>query len=163
MVGPSIKSISELKSANPLNNADLFVVEQRVGGMRKVTYGILRQGLTGEGGSGRQISLRKSNGYIQWQAAGDPTWTDLVSLEELQGPPGSGSLSQQVFTGDGVKKIFNGISGIISADALKCVVTVGGATQQPNTSYTVSTEDGGSVIFDEAPPNNLAITVCVFQ
>lgn len=157
------KKISQLLAAIALHDEDLFVIKQSVG-TRSTTLLALREYIGAlDGGVSKDIELRKSDGYIQWKYVGDTVWNNLVALSDLQGPGGSGSLSQQVFAGDGVKKIFNGISGIISSDALKCIVTVGGATQQPNVSYTVSTEEGGSVIFDEAPPDNLTITVCVFQ
>lgn len=156
------KRIPQLQPAVSVSGNDVIVLQQ-ASGTKRTVVDALKDYISADLAQARDIQLRKNNGYLQWRYAGDISWINLVSLEELQGPPGSGSLSQMVFTADGVKKIFNGISGIISSDALKCIVTVGGATQQPNVSYTVSTENGGSVIFDEAPPNNLAITVCVFQ
>lgn len=38
---------------------------------------------------GRLIELGTGGGYIRWRYVGDPTWTNLVSLESLRGPQGS--------------------------------------------------------------------------
>ncbi|HHD2753303.1 TPA: polysaccharide deacetylase family protein [Clostridium perfringens] len=49
---------------------------------------------TGEGGAGipgqdgREIELRKSATHIEWRYVGDDSWTQLVSLNELQGSDG---------------------------------------------------------------------------
>jgi len=156
------KKIPQLNLAGAVYGTDQVVINQR-GATKRATIDLLREAITSDFAHARDIEIRKSDGYIQWKYVDSTSWTNLVPLLELQGPPGSGSLSQTVFTADGVKKIFNGISGIISSDALKCNVTVGGLTQTPNVSFTVSTENGGSVIFDEAPPASLKISVCVFQ
>ena len=156
------KKISQLPLADSLHDTDLFVVKQS--SVTKATTLLALSEYIGTGGtSARDIELRKNGEYIQWKYVGDIAWNNLVALADLQGPAGSGSLSQVSFAADGIKNIFNGISGISSTDPLKYIVTVGGVTQQPGISYTVSTENGGSLIFDEIPPANLAITVCVFQ
>jgi hypothetical protein len=157
-----VKKIPQLNLASYVASPDLFVINQN-GITKRATFALLKDTITRDFEHARDIQLRKTDQYIQWRYVGDLMWTNLVPLSELQGPPGLGSTTQTVFTADGVKKIFNGISGISSNNALKCIVTVGGATQEPGISYTVSTENNGSVIFDEAPPANLAITVCVFQ
>lgn len=157
-----VKKIPQLNLATSISSPDLFVISQN-GLTKKATFALFKDSITQDLEHARDIQLRKNDQYIQWRYVGDLNWINLVPLEDLKGPPGQGNLTQSAFLGDGVKKIFNGISGIISADALKCIVTVGGVTQQPYVSYTVSTEDGGSLIFDEAPPLNLPVTICTLQ
>lgn len=157
-----VKKIPQLNTATSMFSSDLFVINQS-NITKKATFALLKQAITEDFNHARDIQLRKNNEYIQWRYVGDISWINLVPLSDLQGPPGLGSISQRVFVGDGTNKIFNGISGILSSDALKCIVTVGGVTQQAYASYSVSTESGGSVIFSEAPPANLPVTVCVFQ
>lgn len=42
-----------------------------------------------EGGAdGREVALRVSDGYIQWQYVGESSWTNLIALSELKGDPG---------------------------------------------------------------------------
>ena len=40
------------------------------------------------GASGREVELRTNTTHVQWRYAGALTWTDLIPLEELQGPQG---------------------------------------------------------------------------
>lgn len=157
-----IKKIPQLNPATSVSSSDLFVVNQN-NATKKATFGLLKQYILDDFTQARDIQLRKGNGYIQWRYAGDSEWINLVSLIELQGPPGGGAVTQVVFTGDGVQKIFNPISGIISSDALKCIVTVGGVSQQPYIAFTVSADNMGTITFDEAPPFNLPVTICTFQ
>ena len=157
-----VKKIPQLNTATSVSGTDLFPVDQK-NKTKKVSLDLLKNFIVEDFAHARDIQLRKADGYIQWKYADSLTWTNLIPLTELQGSSGTGSLSQTVFIADGIKKIFNGISGILSSDALKCIVTVGGATQQPFAAYTVSTENNGSIIFDETPPANLPITVCVLQ
>ncbi len=41
------------------------------------------------GPAGREVALRVSDGFIQWQYSGDTTWNNLVSLASLLGPQGN--------------------------------------------------------------------------
>lgn len=43
----------------------------------------------GTGAVGKQIELQKSGNYIQWRYKGDTTWTNLVALSDITGPPGT--------------------------------------------------------------------------
>lgn len=38
---------------------------------------------------GRLVELGTGSGYIRWRYVGETTWTNLVALSSLQGPPGS--------------------------------------------------------------------------
>jgi hypothetical protein len=77
---------------------------------------------------------------------------------------GTGSASDTIyFAADGVKKNFNPVPGITSTDATKCLVVIGGVTQQANVSYTVSLDAGGTLIFHEAPPLGNSISIQSFQ
>jgi hypothetical protein len=40
------------------------------------------------GPAGREIALRVSNGFVQWQYVGEVAWNDLVALSALVGPAG---------------------------------------------------------------------------
>jgi len=40
------------------------------------------------GSDGREIALRTAAGFVQWQYAGDPGWTNLIALTDLTGPRG---------------------------------------------------------------------------
>lgn len=50
------------------------------------------QGIQGEqgapGSDGREVELQKSATHIQWRYEGEPAWTDLVALADLEGPQG---------------------------------------------------------------------------
>jgi hypothetical protein len=41
-----------------------------------------------KGADGREIKVRSSGGYIQWQYAGDSAWTNMVNLTDLKGADG---------------------------------------------------------------------------
>lgn len=45
-------------------------------------------GGTGTGVPGKQVELRNSGTAIQWRYTGDTTWTDLVQISDITGPPG---------------------------------------------------------------------------
>lgn len=46
-----------------------------------------------DGQDGASVELRVSGGYIQWrQDDNDPTWANLVSLDDITGPPGEGAI-----------------------------------------------------------------------
>jgi hypothetical protein len=156
------KKIPQLPPATGLSGADLFVFSQN-DVAKRVNFETIQRKIQLELGSAKDIELRKANGYIQWKYVGDTTWINLIALTDLQGPPGSGGATQSKFTGDGVTKIFNGISGINSLNSLKYSVSVGGVVQEPSVSFTVSLDNGGSLIFDEAPPDGLPITILAFQ
>lgn len=157
------KKIPDLNAAIGVNNGDLFMLSQN-NTTRKTTFGAIKQTIAEEVARDREIEFRNNAGYIQWRHVGDPYWINLVSLEEIRGPAGEGTFEPiTYFTGDGVTKKFFPISGIINNNAAKCTVTVGGVTQQAYASYTVSAVDGGTVTFDEAPPNNLPVSITPFQ
>jgi hypothetical protein len=43
---------------------------------------------TFKGADGRNVQLQTTTTQVQWRYMGDPTWTDLVALTEITGPPG---------------------------------------------------------------------------
>ena len=156
------KKIAQLLSAVSVSDADLLMITQS-DVAKKATFGLLKEYISSDFTHPRDIQLRKSDGYVQWRYVGDGYWTNLINLADLQGPPGTGGVTQVTIIADGVKKIYSGISGMYSTHALNYNVTVGGVTQQPVVSFTVSLNDGGSLIFDEAPPSGLPIDIIIFS
>lgn len=160
------KRIPQLKPATILYDNDLILVEQE-NTTKKATFKLFKESVgsgSGSGGSAREVELRNSGSYIQWRYVGVESWIDLVSLEDITGPPGSAYGSETYyFVGDGSKKAFNPVPGLVSVDASKCLVVVGGVTQLANSSYTVTLDAGGTLFFDEAPPAGLTISIQSFQ
>jgi hypothetical protein len=79
------------------------------------------------------------------------------------GDGGANSGETTYFPSDGVKTSFKPVPGITSTDATKYLVVVGGVAQQANVSYTVSSAEGGTLQFTEAPPVNNNISIQSFQ
>lgn len=159
-----IKKVSDLKPALQLAGSDLLIVSQN-NALRRATIDLLASKVASQVQSNGRIVFRVDSGYIQWQYIGDKVWTNLVSLADLQGPPGSGANTSDtaIFSGDGVRKVFSPVAGITSTEAGKCSVVVGGIAQTAVKSYTVSPDNNGTVTFSEAPPNGLDVTVRSFQ
>jgi hypothetical protein len=168
---PIIKRIADLRPAEPLKTSDLLIVSQYIQGtskVRRTTVGAIRDivaaGIkgtsSGGGGSGSvvdpdNVKIRVENGIIQWQPEDGP-WYNLISLATLRS-----ALVPQIsfFDGDGVKLEFGPVPGLSSADPNKCLVVVGGVVQQPTYSYTLDLNGGGKIIFSEAPPKTVKISV----
>ncbi len=80
------------------------------------------------------------------------------------GGGGSRNTTTYYFVGDGIKKTFNPVSSLVSTDATKCLVVVGGVPQLANISYDLTMDAGGTLRFiDEAPPEGLSISIQSFQ
>lgn len=156
-----IKTVDDLKPAAPIAGADLWIVSQSKA-IRKATVDQLTQRIASQVQQKGRIQLRVDSGYIQWQYIGDKYWQNLISLEDLQGA-GSTTRTSTSFVGDGAKKVFYPVVGITSTEAHKCTVVVGGLTQTPIKSFTVSPLNNGSLIFDEAPPDGIDITIDSYQ
>jgi hypothetical protein len=166
---PVIKRIPDLRAAEPLKSSDLFVVSQYIQGankVRKVSLAKLKESIiagfpqdpTGGGGGGggggnivideNTVAVRINNQFIQWSFEDGP-WYNLITLNELR----SAAVPQvNFFTGDNAQLEFGPVPGLISDNPNKCLVVVGGVVQQPIVSYTLSLEDGGKLLFSEAPP-----------
>jgi hypothetical protein len=157
-----LKKISDLKSAVQLAGADLLVVSQN-NAIRKATIDLLAEKVASQVQDGKRIVFRLDSGYIQWQYAGAKTWTNLVALVDLQGPPGTSANSTVQFMGDGVRKIFSPVAGIINNEAKRCMVAVGGVVQTAIKSFTVNPVNNGTLEFDEAPPNGVDVTIQSYQ
>lgn len=86
--------ISELDAGTtPLVGDELVALVQE-GATVRVPASALK-GLQGDpGDDGREVELQKGTTHIQWRYVGDPTWTDLVSLDDITGPPGTGGAPQ---------------------------------------------------------------------
>jgi len=86
--------ISELDAGTtPLAGDELVALVQE-GATVRVPASALK-GLQGDpGDDGREVELQKGTTHIQWRYVGDPTWTDLVALEDITGPPGTGGAPQ---------------------------------------------------------------------
>jgi len=165
---PIIKRIADLRPAEPLKTSDLLIVSQYIQGsskVRRTTVGAIRDIVAAgapSGGSGGgsavdpdKIKIRVDNEIIQWQPE-DGSWYNLISLTDLRS-----ALVPQItfFDGNGTLLEFGPVPGLSSADPNKCLVVVGGVVQQPTYSYRLDLSGGGKVIFDQAPPNNLKISV----
>jgi hypothetical protein len=174
---PIIKRPVDLRPADPLKSSDLLIVSQYIQGthkIRKTTVGAIKDivvagfpndptgGGGGGGGGGGQIivdettvNIRVENEFIQWQFEGGE-WYNLISLATLRS-----SLVPQIsfFEGDGEQLEFGPVPGLSSVNPNKCLVIIGGVSQQPTVSYTLSLSSGGKVIFDEAPPDGIYISV----
>lgn len=172
---PIIKRIPDLRPADPLKSSDLLIISQYVQGaskVRKVSVGALKEAIiasfpedpTGGGGGGggggtivvdeNTVHVRINNEFIQWQFE-DGAWYNLITLNELK----SAAVPQvSFFQGDKAQLEFGPVPGLSSDNPSKCLVVVGGIVQQPTVSYTLSLEDGGKLIFDEAPPD-VAISI----
>ena len=157
-----IKRISDLKPAEQLAGADLLIVSQN-NAIRRATIDLLAQKIAAQVKDSGKIVFRIDSGYIQWQYVGDRLWNNLVSLAELQGPAGSSANITTKYAGDGVRKVFSPVPGVITTEARKCTVAVGGVVQTAATSYTVSPVNNGTLTFDEAPPNGVDVTIQPFQ
>ena len=173
---PIIKRPVDLRAAEPLKSSDLLIVSQYIQGthkIRKTTVGAIKDIVvasfpndpTGNGGGGggggglivdeTTVNIRVENQFIQWQFQGGP-WYNLISLANLRS-----SLVPQIsfFEGDGEQLEFGPLPGLSSVNPNKCAVVIGGVVQKPTVSYTLSLENGGKIIFDEAPPEGIDITV----
>ena len=162
---PIIKRIPDLRAAEPLKSSDLLVVSQYIQGInkvRKLSIASLKEAIiasfpqdpTGGGGGGtievdeNTVGVRINNEFIQWRFE-DGSWYNLITLNELR----SAAVPQvSFFQGDKVRLEFGPVPGLSSDNPSKCLVVVGGVVQQPTVSYTLSLENGGKLIFDEAPP-----------
>lgn len=82
---------------------------------------------------GRLIELGTGGGYIRWRYVGDPTWTNLVSLESLRGPQGA-----------------NGAQGPQGLSAYQVAVANGFAGTQPEWLASLKGEKGDQG--DQGPP-----------
>ena len=83
------QQIDQLKPVGILHSADLFVVEQD-GAVKNVTFGLIRDALASGLSSARELELRVSGSYIQWNYIGSTNpWNNLVALSSLVGPSGT--------------------------------------------------------------------------
>lgn len=172
---PIIKRIPDLRAADPLKSSDLFIVSQYVQGankVRKVSVGAIKEAIiagfpndpTGGGGGGgggtievdeNTVHVRINNEFIQWNFQDGP-WYNLIKTTDLV----DASVPEiSFFAGDGEQLEFGPVTGLTSSNPNRCTVVVGGVVQRPTISYTISTDSGGKVIFDEAPPPDLDISV----
>lgn len=88
--------------------------------------------------------------------------TDADLVAKSGGGGGATYTSQTTyFQSDGVETHFSPVTGLTSIDTMLCLVVVGGVVQEATTSYTLSLDDGGTLIFDEAPPllSNIMIKI----
>lgn len=171
-----IKRIPDLRPAAPLKSSDMLIVSQYVQGTNKVrrtTVGAVKDVIISgfpndpfSGGSGggsggnlvideNTVRVRINNEFIQWSFQ-DGSWYNLIKLSDLKT---AAVPEMSFFTGNGVQKEFGPVAGLTNSNPNKCLVVIGGVTQRPTISYTLSTDNGGKIIFDEAPPKDLEITV----
>ena len=162
---PVIKRIPDLRTSEPLKSGDFLIVSQYTQGtnkIRKTTVGALKAAiLAGYNGGGANsggselvvdehtVEIRINNEFIQWRFQ-EGTWYNLISLTEIREeivPPMS------MFDGDDETLHFYPVEGLTSLNPRRYQVVVGGVVQQPSVSYTLSTDNGGTLIFDQAPPS----------
>jgi hypothetical protein len=163
------KNIPQLPPATSLADYDIMIVQQGTT-TRRGTVGLLKQTIMQEVTQGRDVQLRVDGGYIQWKYAGTTSWQNLISLDDLKGSPGepgtpgsTGLSTPSFFAGDGSRTVFSPVPGLRTTNASRCMVSVGGVVQQADESYTVSLDSGGSLIFAEAPPENLPVSIQPLQ
>jgi hypothetical protein len=94
------------------------------------------------------VDVQINNDNIQWQFNGG-SWYNLISLKDIRD---AAVPEMSFFTGNGTTKVFGPVPGLTSINPNRSLVVVGGVTQQPTVSYTLSLDNGGKLIFDEAPP-----------
>lgn len=102
------------------------------------------------GADGREVALRASGGYIQWQYVGETSWTNLIALSELTGEPGadgreieirsSGTYIQWRYVGE------TSWTNIVALSALKGDPGADGVGITSIDQTTTSTTDGGTNI-----------------
>lgn len=98
------------------------------------------------GADGREVTLRVSGGYIQWQYVGETSWTNLIALSELTGDPGtdgrevelrsSGTYIQWRYAGD------TSWTDLVALSALK------GDSGEDGGYYTPSVDDSGNLSWE---------------
>jgi hypothetical protein len=160
-----IKKIHQLKPASAVYDEDLLPISQNEL-TKKLAFHLLKEAILESVTTGHSIEMRAHDGYLQWKYANDTVWANLIALSDITGGGGGGAATLSVpsfFKGDGLKKKFFPVPGLTSTDAKRCIVTVGGIVQEAESSFFVNLADGGSLIFDEAPPLNLTISIQPLQ
>src|SRR5690606_1175713 len=79
-------SFEQLKGEKGEDGLTPYIGENGNWWIGSIDMGIKAQGP--DGSPGREIELRKTGTHIQWRYVGESNWTNLVSLEEIKGPPG---------------------------------------------------------------------------
>jgi hypothetical protein len=74
----------------------------------------------------------------------------------MTGPPGlpgtsaAGNWYLSQFTGDSIKSSFYPIAGYSTTDAARYEVVIDGVQQEPNYSFDILADNGGTILFPEA-------------
>lgn len=153
-VNQLIQKIGAVSGSIELRKGDLYLQWRRVGDTEWQNLISLAELSGGQTIDENSIDIRINSGIIQWQFNGG-SWYNLISLQELKD---AAIPEATVFSGNGTTKEFFPVAGLASVNPKRCLVVVGGVTQQPVVSYTLSLDNGGKLIFDEAPPS-VPITV----
>jgi hypothetical protein len=80
----------------------------------------------------------------------------------LNGPVAAGTIPT-IFNGNNSATTFAPISGYTSTNASAYLVSVGGLDQRPTIDYTITSANGGSIVFTTAPALNAAISIRAIQ
>lgn len=124
--------------------------------IRALTYGNIR-GATGATGP---IGPSGATGATGASGSGATGSTGPQGATGPQGPPGTGVqwyFSQ--FTGDGIRSSFYPIQGFSNTNAVNYEVIVDGVQQEPNYSFDVLTDNGGTLLFPQVIPLGIRISV----
>lgn len=88
---------------------------------------------TGVGSDGRQVNLRVSDGYIQWQYAGDSAWVNLIAVSSLKGDAGTNGSSVELrVTAQHIQW------RLVGASTWNDLVTIAQITGPPGSNATVT-------------------------
>lgn len=98
-MGVIIRNIEQLFEQLNIVSTDLLLFRRPTAPGPTKDYSITAQNLVTAiaaivppGEDGKSVELQNNGTHIQWRLVGDPTWIDLVSLDDItgpQGPPGS--------------------------------------------------------------------------
>src|SRR6478609_3287514 len=102
------------------------------------------------GADGRQVQLRVSGGYIQWQYVGDPVWSNLVSLSSITGPAGADGTALPALTQAQITTGTDTTKSAITAAVFKAAVT---ALQQNLTNRVTALEARGKIGLSQSVVN----------
>lgn len=86
------------------------------------------------------------------------TCNEGLVITLLQGPPGvpgtggggGGNWYLSQFTGNGIVQSFHPINGFSTTDAARYQVVIDGSIQEPNYSYDILEDNGGTLLFPVA-------------
>jgi hypothetical protein len=92
-------------------------------------------------------------------------WNAANNIWEPQNQQGITTTARTRYIGNGLQTAFFPIQGYIDNDKLKMIVAINGILQdsdETNNAFVLSSDNGGTITFLTAPPNNATIVVRLF-